>query len=211
MLRALEIGLNWKDHVGSLVMKRQNGQMPVPPVNHSMENLLFYLTDKSDFILLIQSACQSCHGEFAILSDRQILLLFSQLSLPVNHSIENSACQSFHGELAVLPDRQILTSVTDGLLRHTHGDKFWLDGSDIITEGDWLWNSNLQPIDLQMLGVSISDNEKDKNCLYIDRDNHNRWKAESCESDAYYICQHRYMSIKIIKSFIKCMQKRKLL
>ncbi|CAC5392418.1 unnamed protein product [Mytilus coruscus] len=123
----------------------------------------------------------------------------------------SSACQSFHGELAVLPDRQILTSVTDGLLRHTHGDKFWLDGSDIITEGDWLWNSNLQPIDLQMLGVSISDNEKDKNCLYIDRDNHNRWKAESCESDAYYICQHRYMSIKIIKSFIKCMQKRKLL
>ncbi|CAC5392419.1 unnamed protein product [Mytilus coruscus] len=133
------------------------------------------------------SACQSFHGELV------------------------SACQSFHGELAVLPDRQILTSVTDGLLRHTHGDKFWLDGSDIITEGDWLWNSNLQPIDLQMLGVSISDNEKDKNCLYIDRDNHNRWKAESCESDAYYICQHRYMSIKIIKSFIKCMQKRKLL
>ncbi|CAC5392421.1 unnamed protein product [Mytilus coruscus] len=176
MLRALEIGLNWKDHVGSLVMKRQNGQMPVPPVNHSMENLLFYLTDK-----------------------------------PYFNSLNSSACQSFHGELAVLPDRQILTSVTDGLLRHTHGDKFWLDGSDIITEGDWLWNSNLQPIDLQMLGVSISDNEKDKNCLYIDRDNHNRWKAESCESDAYYICQHRYMSIKIIKSFIKCMQKRKLL
>jgi hypothetical protein len=38
-------------------------------------------------------------------------------------------------------------------------------------------------------GTAYPSNDKDKNCLYIDKD-HGTWSAEQCDEEFYFICQH---------------------
>jgi hypothetical protein len=70
------------------------------------------------------------------------------------------------------------------------GDKYWIGGTDMFRESDWLWAPTETKIDFQPFGfLSPSNNDKDKNCLYIDKD-HRTWSAEQCDEEFYFICQH---------------------
>ena len=102
------------------------------PVNHSMDNLLLYPTDKSYFYWLISGILRSSMENLLLYpTDKSYFYSFitvflsiipwitccytRQTNLTFIHLFQSS-CQSFHGELAVIPDRQILSALLSGLL-----------------------------------------------------------------------------------------------
>merc|ERR1712006_47332 len=111
---------------------------------------------------------------------------------PARWAEASTFCRSYHGDLAVIPNAATL-SIAKSLIGGSEGDRYWIDGADLVREGDWLWasletNSN---IDLSSVGIArIEDDNDDADCLLIDRDDSNAWRAESCDDMAFFICHH---------------------
>ena len=83
---------------------------------------------------------------------------------------------------------QDISNIYFYILTDIRDEKIWVDGTDAPREGHWIWASTGHDV-ISSFSDRVSNNDKDKNCLSMDSDHHFQWYAESCHSEAYYICE----------------------
>ena len=99
-------------------------------------------------------------------------------------------CQSEGADLASISSYDIQRKVNQG---YTKDGGVWLGGTDAATEGTFTWTDGLAWEYHNFPGCSLpsgSDNDNTMNCVKMDGDQNNKWKAEDCNAAGIrkYIC-----------------------
>ena len=70
-------------------------------------------------------------------------------------------------------------------------EDFWVGGTDVITEGDWIWVLSQTPIIYYSHWAHYEPNNLggSENCLEISYGHHYFWNDDSCSRAEFFICE----------------------
>ncbi|KAL3859162.1 hypothetical protein ACJMK2_009394, partial [Sinanodonta woodiana] len=104
-------------------------------------------------------------------------------------------CSVIGGDLAQIEDaneNSIITGIISRLHVSTNDKLFWLDGSDMLSENEWLWmgqHGASQHMTFTNWNPSQPDNAAGiEHCLEIVNDH---WNDENCATTRYFVCEAR--------------------
>ena len=66
------------------------------------------------------------------------------------------------------------------------GYRFWIGGSDLISEGTWLWNDG-SPLDWTYWAAPNPDGGTNENCA-IWHNSYQAWNSAACWNNRYSVC-----------------------
>ncbi|KAK3581826.1 hypothetical protein CHS0354_007228, partial [Potamilus streckersoni] len=68
--------------------------------------------------------------------------------------------------------------------------KFWIAGSDLAVEGEWLWLPDLRHISYTNWASGEPDNNHGyQHCAVLDLNSGMKWRDDNCEENRNFICQ----------------------
>ncbi|KAK7457747.1 hypothetical protein BaRGS_00039208 [Batillaria attramentaria] len=105
-------------------------------------------------------------------------------------------CNIFGAQLASIQSERESSFLSgllgrDGLAAFNPG-RFWLDATDLISEGDWVWAGNEEHVDSTMAHWAPgepSDTNHAEHCLALDFTKGLMWTDEDCELKNNFICE----------------------
>ncbi|XP_069106627.1 perlucin-like [Argopecten irradians] len=112
-------------------------------------------------------------------------------------------CQIFGGDLVKIETQEEETTL-EQVLNDVHANRtakienYWVDGSDVLTEGEWRWVGT--PGYSQLIAGGYSnweDGQPDnyggsENCIQIRYDFNMHWNDEDCDEKDSFICEAEY-------------------
>lgn len=66
---------------------------------------------------------------------------------------------------------------------------FWLGGSDLETEGTWIWQHTKKPLSFKHWHTGEPNGWRAENCLQIKKSDQGEWNDGSCEQKNHYVCE----------------------
>ncbi|XP_061172851.1 perlucin-like [Saccostrea echinata] len=106
-------------------------------------------------------------------------------------------CQVFKSHLAVIESEREQNFI-EGLLRREYHrglpDGCWIDGTDALVEGEWLWTTtgkNIMKEDYQKWypGEPNSARNNGEDCMDLLHHENYNWNDESCEVQNNFLCE----------------------
>ncbi|XP_069119272.1 perlucin-like [Argopecten irradians] len=106
-------------------------------------------------------------------------------------------CQLFESKLTVIETAREQTFI-EGLLRREWksglSDGVWLDGTDLLVEGDWVWADDGTPISAQNFtkwfpGEPNSLGKVGEDCLNLLHHESYQWNDDDCEEKHNFLCE----------------------
>lgn len=135
-------------------------------------------------LLIVPAVFGACPQDWRQVDSHCYMISHAKLTWPESQEM----CRALGGTLATFENSADISAIAFQLHGDIREEKIWVDGTDAVSEGHWIWASNGHDV-ISSFSGRVSNNDKDKNCLSMDSDHHFRWYAESCHSEAYYICE----------------------
>ncbi|XP_052083683.1 perlucin-like [Mytilus californianus] len=106
-----------------------------------------------------------------------------------NWTDSKSSCQNQESMLAEVVSTEQLAFLTTKA--GEYGSKFYfLGGSDIVTEGEWIWTTSRTNFTVTNWTPSAPSDDKGKeNCLEMRKGAGYQWNDVHCDKNKTYICQ----------------------
>ncbi|KAJ8312624.1 hypothetical protein KUTeg_009997 [Tegillarca granosa] len=79
---------------------------------------------------------------------------------------------------------------------HNYG--YWIGGSDIEVEGEYIWMKSKHPFDFTDWAARQPDNQRHEDCVHLNGNYGFRWNDAPCSLKAYYICEKPEPEVDII-------------
>ncbi|XP_022310239.1 C-type lectin domain family 3 member A-like [Crassostrea virginica] len=101
--------------------------------------------------------------------------------------VATSYCQAYHSKLA-----EPLTDDESTFLRtHAHSlrHSYWIGITDLISENEWVYSSNLQRIQSTDWAHHEPNGGNDQNCALLFYPQHSQWIDINCHASEYFICE----------------------
>ncbi|XP_022292929.1 perlucin-like isoform X1 [Crassostrea virginica] len=100
-------------------------------------------------------------------------------------------CQTQNSRLAEIEDAREDNFIRQHLLDYGKQEDFWVGGTDVITEGDWIWVLSQTPIIYYSHWALYEPNNLggSENCLEISYGHHYFWNDDSCSRAEFFICE----------------------
>ena len=66
---------------------------------------------------------------------------------------------------------------------------FWLDGTDMLTEGHWIWASTIEPWEFTNWHPGEPNGGTGNNCLEFGSHWNFTWNDEVCSHQKHFVCE----------------------
>lgn len=109
-------------------------------------------------------------------------------------------CRTINSHLAILYTSEdivfLKTLAKDNFRSRTNGTGMWLDGTDLLLEGKWIWNTTGDIVTYsdwyKRLGLQEPNNHAGmEHCLEMRHDQNYQWNDLKCNSKNQAICQKK--------------------
>ncbi|XP_069120589.1 perlucin-like [Argopecten irradians] len=114
----------------------------------------------------------------------------------VSWAVASAICKSYdNAHLAVIPNSHVDNFLRQLAMRYAYGHKemihYWLDGSDAVIEGDWIWTESGQRISYTHWNHGEPSNSESgtDDCLAMHSQMGFRWDDLPCLYKARFICE----------------------
>lgn len=99
-------------------------------------------------------------------------------------------CELFGGELATIKSDREQQFVVNQIKLSRLSPYFWIGGTDIMVEGEWVWAKSGERI-THGYWYPGEPNNKDvgQDCLMISTYESYQWDDIACNSNVYYVCE----------------------
>ncbi|XP_033733674.1 perlucin-like [Pecten maximus] len=106
-------------------------------------------------------------------------------------------CELFESKLAVIETEREQTFIEGLLSREWHtgaSDGVWVDGTDLLIEGEWVWADDGTPINTQgynkwFPGEPNSLGRRGEDCMDLLHHEKYNWNDNSCERKQNFLCE----------------------
>ncbi|XP_033731872.1 perlucin-like [Pecten maximus] len=113
----------------------------------------------------------------------------------VTWAVASAICKSYNAHLAMIPNAHVDNFLRQLATRFSYGHKemihFWLDGSDSVIEGDWIWTESGQRLAYTNWNPGEPSNSEGSidDCLVLHSQMSFRWDDIPCLYKARFICE----------------------
>ncbi|XP_062575880.1 perlucin-like [Saccostrea cucullata] len=110
------------------------------------------------------------------------------------HGVREIICQAYGGYLANINDvheQHVIQTVISRNIGGFSPGIFWLGGTDIQIEGEWVWTGNVEAFGTYKNWSPGEPNNAGSNehCLEMDMNGNYQWNDNNCQNRFNFICE----------------------